>query len=145
MDCSPPGASVHGILQVRLLEWIAMPSSRGSSHPRKKKKKTSNDNSKGLRFPKLVDLNWTLQAQPGPPRTSVSGRDPQSASWPPGRFRCLTWEQEGRGIGRRVVPLSPGIHQEYTFRHRDAWRTAAKSGQGYLTSVKEYTEPRTTR
>ena len=25
MDCSPPGSSVHGILQVRRLEWVAMP------------------------------------------------------------------------------------------------------------------------
>ena len=31
MDLSPPGSSVHGILQTRILEWIAMPSSRGSS------------------------------------------------------------------------------------------------------------------
>ena len=28
MDCSPPGSSVHGILQTRILEWVAMPSSR---------------------------------------------------------------------------------------------------------------------
>ena len=34
MDCSPPGSSVHGILQARILEWVAMPSSRGSSKPR---------------------------------------------------------------------------------------------------------------
>ena len=34
MDCSPPGSSVHGILQARILKWIAMPSSRGSSWPR---------------------------------------------------------------------------------------------------------------
>ena len=34
MDCSPPGSSVHGILQARRLEWVAMPSSRGSSQPR---------------------------------------------------------------------------------------------------------------
>ena len=33
-DCSPPGSSVHGILQVRLLERVATPSSRGSSLPR---------------------------------------------------------------------------------------------------------------
>ena len=31
MDCSSPGSSVHGILQARILEWVAMPSSRGSS------------------------------------------------------------------------------------------------------------------
>ena len=34
MDCSPPGSSVHGILQARILEWVTMPSSRGSSPPR---------------------------------------------------------------------------------------------------------------
>ena len=31
MDCSPPGSSVHGISQVRILEWIAISFSRGSS------------------------------------------------------------------------------------------------------------------
>ena len=34
LDCSPPGSSVHGIFQVRLLEWVAMLSSRGSFWPR---------------------------------------------------------------------------------------------------------------
>ena len=34
MDYSPPGCSVHGILQVRILEWAAISSSRGSSWPR---------------------------------------------------------------------------------------------------------------
>ena len=31
MDYSLPGSSVHGVLQARILEWVAMPSSRGSS------------------------------------------------------------------------------------------------------------------
>ena len=34
MDCSPPGSSVHGILQARILEWVAISSSRESSQPR---------------------------------------------------------------------------------------------------------------
>ena len=35
VSCSPPGSSVRpGILQARILEWLAMPSSRGSSQPR---------------------------------------------------------------------------------------------------------------
>ena len=34
VDCSPPGSSVHGILQARTLEWVAISSSRGSSRPR---------------------------------------------------------------------------------------------------------------
>ena len=33
MDCSPPASSAHGILQARILGWVAMPSSRGSSQP----------------------------------------------------------------------------------------------------------------
>ena len=33
-DCSPPGSSVHGIEWARILEWVAMPSSRRSSQPR---------------------------------------------------------------------------------------------------------------
>ena len=31
MDCSLPGSSVHGIFQVRILEWVAISFSRGSS------------------------------------------------------------------------------------------------------------------
>ena len=34
MECNPPDSSVHGILQARILEWVAMPSSRGSSQSR---------------------------------------------------------------------------------------------------------------
>ena len=34
MACSPPGSSIHGILQARILEWVAMPSFMGSSQPR---------------------------------------------------------------------------------------------------------------
>ena len=34
MDCSPPGSSVHGSLQARILEWVSTLSSRGSSWPR---------------------------------------------------------------------------------------------------------------
>ena len=34
MDCSPPGSSVRGVSQAKILEWAAVPSSRGSSRPR---------------------------------------------------------------------------------------------------------------
>ena len=34
MDCSPPGCSVHGIFQARILQWVAIPFSRGSYWPR---------------------------------------------------------------------------------------------------------------
>ena len=34
LDCGPPGSSVHGILQARILEWVAISYSRGSPQPR---------------------------------------------------------------------------------------------------------------
>ena len=34
MDCSLPGSSVHAILQARILEWVAVPSSQGPFQPR---------------------------------------------------------------------------------------------------------------
>ena len=34
MDCNPPGSFVHGISQARILEWVAISSSRGSSQLR---------------------------------------------------------------------------------------------------------------
>ena len=34
VDCSPPGSSVYGIVQARILKWVALPSSRGSSWPK---------------------------------------------------------------------------------------------------------------
>ena len=34
MNCSLPGSSVHGISQVRILQWVVIPFSRGSSQPR---------------------------------------------------------------------------------------------------------------
>ena len=38
MDYNLPGSSVHGILQARVLEWVAISFSRGSSHPRNQTK-----------------------------------------------------------------------------------------------------------
>ena len=43
MDCSPPGFSVHGILQARILEWVEMPSSRRSFPPREPPRKVGKD------------------------------------------------------------------------------------------------------
>ena len=46
-------------------------------------------------------------------------------------------ERDGEGVGGHGVHLSPWIQQEYTFRHRNARRTPANSGQEGLTSGKE--------
>ena len=54
MDCSPLGSSVHGILQARILEWVAKFSSRGSSQPR--------DRPKPLVSPALAGRFFTTNA-----------------------------------------------------------------------------------
>ena len=65
MDCSPPGSSVHGILQARILEWVAMPSSRGSSGPRDGTC-VSCASCSGKPFIGWCGLNETLHTLPGP-------------------------------------------------------------------------------
>ena len=55
MDRSPPGSSVHGILQARILEWVAMPSSRGSSRPRDRTRTS-------LKSPALASGSFTTSA-----------------------------------------------------------------------------------
>ena len=53
MDYSPPGSSVHGILQVRILEWATTASSWGSSRPRDQRDPVS------LKSPALADGLFT--------------------------------------------------------------------------------------
>ena len=65
LDCSPPGSSVHGILQARILEWVAMPSSRGSSGPRDGTC-VSCVSCSGRPFIGWCGLNETLHTLPGP-------------------------------------------------------------------------------
>ena len=55
MDCRLPGSSVHEILQARILEWVAMPSSKGSSL------------SKGSNWPLLCLLHWQVGSLPKAP------------------------------------------------------------------------------
>ena len=43
MRCSPPTSSVHGVLQARILEWVAVSFSRGSSQPRDKTRVSCTD------------------------------------------------------------------------------------------------------
>ena len=54
-------------------------------------------------------------------------------------------DKDGGGVGICGVHLSPQIHQEYTFRHRNACRTQVQSGQEYLTKGQKYIEPYKTR
>ena len=49
MDCSLPDSSVHGIFQARILEWVAISFSRGSSQPRNR-----------IRVSRIVDRRFTV-------------------------------------------------------------------------------------
>ena len=51
MDCSPPDSSVHGILQARILEWVAISFSSGSSQPRD-----------GIQIARIADSFFTVWA-----------------------------------------------------------------------------------
>ena len=50
VDCSLPSSSVHGILQTKILEWVAMPSSKGSSQHR--------DQTHLSYIPSIGNINW---------------------------------------------------------------------------------------
>ena len=79
MDCRPPGSSVRGILQAKILEWIAIPSSRGSSQSRNR---TEVSRIAGRFFTiwatreALLKHNWTQEfkmKECGPEQIYVSG------------------------------------------------------------------------
>ena len=70
MDCSPPGSSVHGISQARILEWVAISFSRGSFP------------TQGLN---LSLLHWQADSLPlshqGSPMYTVAGPKKSKSSW----------------------------------------------------------------
>ena len=79
VDCSLPGFSVHGILQARVLERVAMPSSRGSSQYR--------DQTASLVSPALAGGFFT---------TGATWKDPNIYQWNGGKFyrflfSCRSW------------------------------------------------------
>ena len=77
MDCSPPGSSVHGILQARILGWVVIPFSRGSSRPR--------DQTRVSCIARRLFTFWPPgKPQPGIKSTSPSLQDEFLTTGPPG-------------------------------------------------------------
>ena len=62
MGCSPPGSSVHGILQARILEYVSMPSSRGSSQSWDLSQSWNRYKNKVLISPALIGRFFTTSA-----------------------------------------------------------------------------------
>ena len=60
--CSLPGSSVHGILQARILEWVAMPFSRGSSPPRDRTQGCGVQDALSSISPVVPLLHWDRQS-----------------------------------------------------------------------------------
>ena len=85
MDCSPPGSSVHGILQARILRWVAMPFSRGSFQTQRLD-------------PGLLHCRWIFYrlSYQGSPRTLEWGASPFSRGSSQPRNRTAVSSTAGR-------------------------------------------------
>ena len=84
MVCSPPGSTVHGILQARILEWVAMTSSRGSYWPR------------DWTFISCIAGGFFTPKPPGKPTSRVHFFSPSDMvmdqGWTPGSFDPGWWK-----------------------------------------------------
>ena len=99
MDCSPPGSSVYGLLQARILEWVAMPSSRGSSRPR--------DRTCRL-------LHWQMSSLPlAPPEKTIATQQPKTPHWNQYEREMFVASsfvpQSGPAIGNQVPDGFPSV------------------------------------
>ena len=110
MDCSLTGSSVHEILQARILEWVAMPSSRGSSQAR--------DQTRVSCISYIAGRFFTLSHQGSP--LSISGRQLQG-TW--------EWERASEATGHPLPPCSGSISTSLTLRI--VWRGKNASNVGF--------------
>ena len=74
-DWSPPGSSVRGVLQARTLEWVATPSSRGSSRPRDGTPVSCSSCTAGVSLPLSDEGALTLRSILGRSSERVRGRE----------------------------------------------------------------------
>ena len=108
MDCSPPGSSIHGILQARTLEWVAISFSRGSSRPRDQ---TRVSRIIGRRFTVwATKLRWALN-----PKTGILIREKQRKIWDSG-----TWGRKQRLESHRSMPRNIWSHRKLEEARKDS-------------------------
>ena len=101
-DCSLPGSSVHGILQARILEWVAISFSRGSSQPR----------------------DWTLVSCIAGEFFAVWAR--RGAPWRP--WQVFKPSQGSRSPCQGCKPASPGWVNHSGLELRQSYSEAASVG-----------------
>ena len=124
MDCSPPGSSVHGILQARILEWVAIPFSRVSPRPRdwtrvsctfrwvdyaqspreSQKRLRCFINKKPSNRASACDLTHSVGLQP----SSAGGRSPSVRVTTPSAGDCGL-----RSGARRALPVAPPVPKDF--------------------------------
>ena len=90
MDCSPPGSSVHGILQARILEWVSISFSRRSSQPRDWTR-VSRIVGRCFTIWATREVHWLLRASSVGKKSTCNAGDPGSI---PGSGRSA-----GEGVG----------------------------------------------
>ena len=98
MDCSPAGSSVHGILQARMLEWVAIPFSRGSFQPRDQ---TQISYTAGKFFPWFGKFFWRRKWQP----------TPVSLAW------RIPWTEEPDGVAESATTEHSSTTQQKLAKH----------------------------
>ena len=89
VDCNPPGSFVHGVLQAGMLEWVAIPFSRGSSRPRDQ----THISYEGPGAPGLGRQLHSQSVAPFVPRKHLPDRAfPEAVLLPRGRWMCCAQE-----------------------------------------------------
>ena len=103
MDCSPPGSSVQGIVQARILEWVALSCSRGSPRPGDGTRSSCSVSCTADGFPiaeppgydSIISLCWEdmrWNAQWSPPELVDEGELQPSGQWRPAEaVRTRAW------------------------------------------------------
>ena len=118
MDCSHQGSPIHGISQTRILEWVAMPSSRGSSWPRDQ-----------TRVSYVSLLHWQGHALPvlPPGKTWLKNLPAMQETW----VQCLGRED----ILEKVMSLNLSLPRCPATQHPPAIKGAPKGTQPLVPSI----------
>ena len=130
MDCSPPGFSVHGIFQARILEWVAISYSRGFSDPGIEPKCLRNTTKVSI----CTRLPWWLSGKESTCQAGDTGSIPESGRSPGGengnplQYSCMrnpmqreAWWATVHGAANATWPLNNNHQYVHCFRVRRLW------------------------
>ena len=110
MDCSPPGSSVHGIIQARILDWVAISFFRGSSR--------SGEQACVSCIGRQILYHWATREAHYFSEKSSKSKTPSIL------LLCLTWHashthqyRPGHGAGKNSFPNISGLQQTFSHLH----------------------------